>query len=148
MSFSGFATKIIVYACSVARLYLTLYHPIDCSPPGSSVHGIFQARILEWVAISYSRGSSQPRDRAWVSCLAAWVSCLAGRFFATWPPGKLSILYIVVDVYVSPNFAIYPFSPSAFLSACRFMSVLDVVKATQEAIDCLLIVHVCVLSCV
>ena len=42
----------------VAQLYLTLCEPMDCSPPGSSVHGIFQARILEWVAISFSRGSS------------------------------------------------------------------------------------------
>ena len=44
--------------CLVAKLYLTL-----CNPPGSSVHEISQARILEWVAISFSRGSSQPRDR-------------------------------------------------------------------------------------
>ena len=42
------------------------------SPPGSSVHRIFQVRILEWVAISYSRGSSQPRDRTRVSCLLHW----------------------------------------------------------------------------
>ena len=45
-------------------------NPIDCSPPGFSVHGILQARILEWVAISFSRGSSQPRDRTRVSCIA------------------------------------------------------------------------------
>ena len=50
---------------------------MNCSPPGSSVHGIFQARILEWVAISFSRGSSQPRDRT-------RVSCTAGRFSADW----------------------------------------------------------------
>ena len=43
--------------------------PKDWSPPGSSVHGIFQARILEWVAISSSRRSSQPRDRTCVSCI-------------------------------------------------------------------------------
>ena len=43
--------------------------PMDCSLPGSSVHGILQARILEWVAISFSRGSSQPRDWTWVSCI-------------------------------------------------------------------------------
>ena len=43
--------------------------PMDCSPPGSSVHGIFQARILEWVAISSSRGSSCPRDQTHLSCL-------------------------------------------------------------------------------
>ena len=46
----------------VAQLCLTLCDPMDCNPPGSSVHGIFQARVLEWIAISFSRGSSQPRD--------------------------------------------------------------------------------------
>ena len=46
--------------CSVAQSCLTLYDPVDCSPPGSSVHGILQARILEWVAVSSSRGSSRP----------------------------------------------------------------------------------------
>ena len=46
---------------------LTLCDPMDCSPPGSSVHGILQARILEWVAIPFSRGSSQAKDRTWVS---------------------------------------------------------------------------------
>ena len=46
----------------VTQLCLTLCNPMDCSPPGSSVHGILQARILEWVAISFSRGSSRPRD--------------------------------------------------------------------------------------
>ena len=54
----------------VAQLCPTLCNPMDCSPPGSSVHGILQARILEWVAISFSRGSSQPRDQTWVSCIA------------------------------------------------------------------------------
>ena len=46
-----------------AQLCLTLYKPMDCSPPVSSVHGILQERILEWVAMSFSRGSSHPRDR-------------------------------------------------------------------------------------
>ena len=50
---------------------------MDCSPPGSSVHGILQARILEWVAISFSRGSSQPGD--WTQ-----ISCIAGRCFNLW----------------------------------------------------------------
>ena len=48
----------------------TLCNPMDCSPQGSSFHGIFQARILEWVAISSSRGSSQPRDLTHISCVA------------------------------------------------------------------------------
>ena len=51
----------------VAQLCPTLCEPMDYSLPGSSVHGIFQARILQWVAISFSSGSSQPRDRTWVS---------------------------------------------------------------------------------
>ena len=46
----------------VAQLCLMFCNPMDCSPPGFSVHGILQARILEWVAIPFSRGSSQPRD--------------------------------------------------------------------------------------
>ena len=54
----------------VAQSCPTLCDPIDCSPPGSSLHWILQARILEWVAISFSRGSSQPRDRTQVSHIA------------------------------------------------------------------------------
>ena len=57
----------------VAQSCLTLCNPIDCSPPGSSVHGILQARILEWVAISFSRGSSRPRNQTRVSCTAGIV---------------------------------------------------------------------------
>ena len=53
---------------------LCLCDPMDRSPPGSSVHGILQARILEWVAIPFSRGSSQPRGQT-------WVFCIAGEFF-------------------------------------------------------------------
>ena len=61
----------------VTQSCLTLSVPMDCSPPGSYVHGILQARIVEWVAISFSRGSSRPRD--WI-----WVSCTAGRSFTVW----------------------------------------------------------------
>ena len=52
----------------VAESCLTLWDPMDCSPPGSSIRGTLQARRLEWVAMPSSRGSSQPRDRTWVSC--------------------------------------------------------------------------------
>ena len=61
----------------VAQSFPTLWGPVDCSPPGSSVYGILQARILEWVAVSFSRGSSWPRD--WTQ-----VSCIAGRRFNLW----------------------------------------------------------------
>ena len=60
------------------------YDSMDSSLPGSPLHGIFQARILEWVTISFSRISSQPRDGNHVSC----VCCVAGGFFTTVPPGK------------------------------------------------------------
>ena len=67
--------------CSFAQSCPTLCSPVDCSPPGSSVHGIFQARILEWVAISFSRGSSHPRDQNHLSC----ISCIGW-----WVPWQLS----------------------------------------------------------
>ena len=57
--------------------------PMDCSLPGSSVHGIFQARVLEWVAISFSRRSSPPRD--WT-----WVSHVVGRHFTVWATREVS----------------------------------------------------------
>ena len=73
---------------------------MGCSPPGQApfVHGIFQARILEWTAISFSRGSSQHRDR---TC----VTCIAGGFFTTEPPGKpLLMVFCCFSVTkLSPN---------------------------------------------
>ena len=70
----------------VAQLCWILCHPMDCSPP---VHGILQARILEWVAIPFSRGSSQPRDQT-------WVSCITGRFITIWG----TCIYICMCIYV------------------------------------------------
>ena len=61
----------------VAQSWPTLYDPVDYSLPGFSVHGILQARILEWVTISFSRGSSRPRDRT-------QVSHIGGRRFNLW----------------------------------------------------------------
>ena len=74
----------------------TLYNLMDRSPSGSAVHGIFQARILEWVANFFSRGSSQPRDRI-------WVSCIAGRFLLSEPPGKprLTSIYCLCPLILS-----------------------------------------------
>ena len=65
----------------VAQSCLTLCDPMDCSPPGSSVHGTLQARILEWIAVLSSRGSSRPRDRARIS----YVSCFV------WQVGSLPL---------------------------------------------------------
>ena len=69
--------SIVVVVLSVTQLCPTLFEPMDCSPPSSSVHWILQARILEWLTIPFSRGSSWPRDRT-------QVSCTAGRFFTIW----------------------------------------------------------------
>ena len=68
----------------VAQSCPTLCNPMDYSLPGSSVHGILQARILEWIAIPFPRGSSQSKDQT-------WVSCIAGRFFTIWATGKTKI---------------------------------------------------------
>ena len=83
---------IYIYICLLSHVHLFL-NPMDCSLSGSSVHRILQARILEWVAIPFSRESSQPRD--WT-----WVSYITGRFFTIWatrettPPKKKIYKYI------------------------------------------------------
>ena len=69
---------VYICACSVTQLCLTLCDPMDCSPPGSPVHGIFQARILEWVSVSFSRGSS--RDQTHISCIGRRIL----DYSATW----------------------------------------------------------------
>ena len=68
----------------VDQLHLTLYNTLDCSLPGFSAHRMLQARILEWVAIPFSRGSSWPRDQT-------WASSTAGRFFMVWVTRKSQI---------------------------------------------------------
>jgi len=70
----------------------------DCGPPGSSVHVVSQARILEWVAISSSRASSQPRDQI-------HISCIAGRLFTTDAPEKH--VFQVLDPYQISDFQIF-----------------------------------------
>ena len=78
--FSSSACSLVVNSSEVAQSCLTLCDPMDCSSlPGSSAHGIFQAIVLEWIAISFSRGSSQPRDRTWVAhlvdrCFPVWAT--------------------------------------------------------------------------
>ena len=75
----------------------TLCDPMDCSLPGFSVHRILQARILEWVTTSFSRGSSQPRNRTWVSHIGGrrfnlWATREAQEYWSGWPnpsPGDL-----------------------------------------------------------
>ena len=94
----------------VAQSHLTFCDPMDYSLPGSSAHRIFQARVLEWVAISFSRGSSQPRD--WTQ-----VSCIAGRCFTIWATMEAqcpesSLIQILLEVY--PLYQTFPSLPSSF----------------------------------
>ena len=88
-------------SCLVAKLCLTLLWPLNYSLSGSSVHGIFQARIPEWVAISFSRESSQPRDQTCMSCVSCigrwilyhWTTWEAPEIIASWwlfrPPASI-----------------------------------------------------------
>ena len=76
----------------VAQSYLILYNPMDCSLPGSTIHGILQARTLEGVAISFSRRSSQPKD--WT-----WVSSIVGRRFTIWATREVPGFNVLKYVY-------------------------------------------------
>ena len=69
----------------VIQLYSTLRDPVDYGLPGSSVDGVLQARILEWVAIPLSRGSSWPRNRTWISCVACRLYSLSHRATPCYP---------------------------------------------------------------
>ena len=85
----------IVCICTCLYTCLTLYDPMNCSLPGSSVHGILQARILEWVAISFSRASSRPRDRTHVSsisCTGRWIL----YHWTTWLCKGISLFYGII----------------------------------------------------
>ena len=93
-------------ACSVSQSCLTLCNPMDCSPPGSSVNGIFQARILEQVAISSSRGFSRPKDGIHVSC----VSCIGRQILYLWAAWETPFFYIhsyVIRVLASDSRCIF-----------------------------------------
>ena len=96
----------------VTWLCPTLCDPVDCSPPGSSVYGILQARILEWVAISFSRASSWFRD--WTQ-----VSCLAGGFFTPEPPRKpYALVDAPLDNVLWPCFLFHGLSFIEIISVC------------------------------
>ena len=98
---------------SVAQSCQTLCDPMDGNLPGSVVHGIFQARILEWAAISFSRGSSQPRDRT-------WISCIADRRFTVWATREalggytLNKRYNILSILNTNTFTIYVYTVFSF----------------------------------
>ena len=66
----------VVFVCVLVTSVMSdSLWPMDCSPPGSTVHGVFLARILEWVAMPSSRGPSQTRDQTCISCIDRWILC-------------------------------------------------------------------------
>ena len=104
--------------CLVTNLCPTL---CNYSLPGSSVHGILQTKILEWLAISSSRGSSRPRDRTWVSC----VSCIGQRTSYHWATREAHIYVIPQDKFLNlnlvnqkKNFLLYCFNFHFFIYLC------------------------------
>ena len=109
-----FSTQPVLGAllCSVTQSLQILCDPMDCSTPGSSLHGILQAGILEWVDISYFRGFSLPRDRTWVS----WVSCIGRWILNYWNQNTLlkykpaRVIFISKPPIISPAIQNEPFT--------------------------------------
>ena len=91
----------------------TLCNPIDHSLPGSAVHGIFQARVLEWVAVSFSRGSSRPRDQTQVS------SIVGRRFYCLSHQGSHSAVRVISPAYLR----LFMFLPEILIPACDSSSL-------------------------
>ena len=111
----------ILCCCLAAKSYLTLCDPMDCSPPGSSVHGILQARVLEWVFLS--PGDLPDPGMEPVSLMSP---VLAGRFKALAPPGKLTTVLLSFLRIAFSNFFVFffypPPPPQAVLVSYRFWS--------------------------
>ena len=92
-----------MHMCRCAKklqLCLTLYHPMDCSPPSSSVHGILQARILEWVAIPSSKESFQSRDQTHVSYASCISRLVLYHLHHLGSPKKNTYTYMYICVYI------------------------------------------------
>ena len=106
-----------MHACQVTSLMSDSVTPFcDCSLPGSSVHGILQAAMLEWVAMPSFRESSQPRDQT-------HVSCTAGRFFTTEPPKRKKVKsFSHVQLFATPWTVAYQVPPSLEFSRQEYWS--------------------------
>ena len=89
-NFGGKQSTLFHWWCFNHSVVSNSCNPMDCSLPGSSVDGSFQATILEWVVVSFSRVSSQPRDWTRVS----YISCIAGGFFTDWATREAHIFFI------------------------------------------------------
>ena len=115
----------------VAKSCLTLWDPMDCSLPGSSVHGILQKRILEWVAVPFSRASSQLMD--WNQ-----VSCIAGRFFTIWATREAQVpTYQPSNSELSKTWMCIPATSGvSVIAACSSSPVADNSSALPSRSSC------------
>ena len=113
----------------VAQSCLTLWVPLDCSPPGSSVHGILLARILGWIAMPSSKISSWPRD--WT-----WVSCIAGRLFTVWATREAVVAQMVNPILY---YTILYFKYSTYYTILYFSIVHTILYLWRNIIHSLLL---------
>ena len=97
-------SSFLICVCATCSIVSDSLWPHDCSPPGSSVHGIFQAKILELVAFSFSRGTFPPRDGTHISC----VFCIADGFFTYWTIGGANVgenyIMFICDLIIHENY--------------------------------------------
>ena len=117
-SYAHISYTLCCCCCLVIKLCPTLCNPVDSSPPGSSVHGIFQARILESVAISFSKGFSQPRDWTRISWIGKWI-----YHWATWEKPLIHYSVGQIGNQKTPS--------SSFSSFSRVLIMFQVLKNTR-----------------
>ena len=130
-----------MHACSVTKLFLTLCNPMDCNLPGSSVHGILQVRILEWVVISSSRGSSSPRDWACISCIGRRIFFFFFFFFTTEPSGR-PIRVVMLQV-ISLHLALFLGFIHVVMRSCNSFSSLpySILFWNRASLYCSITIH-------
>ena len=128
----------VMYACLVAQSFPTLGDSVGSRPPGSSVQEISQARMLEWVAVSSSRGSSRPRGQTCISCVAR----IAGGFLSRWAVGDSHIASqfsaTLLSAFLSLNFQVcFPFFSSfeIFQTSHSWSFTLDAVPLSAQVFN-------------
>ena len=125
-----FSSKSMPSMFLLSHVRRTLFDHMDCRPLGSPVHGTVRARILKWVAISFSRGSSQPRDRSWVSCNSVQSVQLLSHvqlFVTPWTAAHWGSLSITNSWSLLKLMSIESVMPSNHLTLCRPLLLLPVV---------------------
>ena len=125
----NFCFIILLSACVLAQLCLTLWDPIAYNLLLSSVHGIFQAKVLEWFAIPFSRGSFQPRDQTHVSCIGRLIlyHCVTWEVPFTFPEACSIIVHLAFisfplsdDIFQLLDFSIFPLSSNWSINSFVF----------------------------